>query len=739
MIEKWLRDDIDCKILNKKRLVILDQNAKWKFLIDSACPNLCLLEIKELDSKWEQKQDELFLRYEAEKNHKNDQVVFYVSRDLAQDSFLAEYAKTGGCIELSTEWVRNILHKKTALQISLTDDELYTACQLGIEKDLNWWKRIIQRIENLLSLDEDILDFMDNPNGFMSRKTAAVKELYIQEFCKFLGQPVQTKPFNTFASEIAKHIFNGILLGSISEREYSIYCKWLDSREHEVAFKKYLKEFHFDRNIDIEKVNDNHCFSIIDKMYLDKLVENINDRNVVDKILEKIKSRLKYSKSNPYVAGWWQDVSNVMEFSMTSHGESLDDISKYYTFQFSSVDRSMRRIFSYWIGHKEIVKPLQEHYERMNQELLKIWFDHYGEYKETQKGYLVNLIKNTTKKIAIIVGDGVRYEVANSVASRLSTDIKIDKKLMYAGLPSETEHNMSALYTSDGTVIAEKKERERILSEESGKEITYMQLEDVNETTDCEIIVLTYKDIDDAGEKMQQNMLRLMEEFENILVEKIQILLHLGYKEVHLVTDHGFVLTGILEESDKIPTGDINGEKKVSERYIRSVDKQTSDKYISVKEPYENYNYVNFAKNSRPFASSGKYGYSHGGFTPQEVVIPNFIFTYDKVNQLDISITNKKDLIDCTGDIITVKFKARVDEVNVLSMMRRIRVVLYNGNNVVDKSSILSVNPGTNDKVDLSFSGAEEGVVVIVDEDTKDQLDKAIVKKSQMRDLGGLF
>ena len=32
-----------------------------------------------------------------------------------------------------------------------------------------------------------------------------------------------------------------------------------------------------------------------------------------------------------------------------------------------------------------------------------------------------------------------------------------------------------------------------------------------------------------------------------------------------------------------------------------------------------------------------------------------------------------------------------------------------------------------------------EGVVVIIDEDTKDQLDKAKVTKSQMRDLGGLF
>lgn len=120
--------------------------------------------------------------------------------------------------------------------------------------------------------------------------------------------------------------------------------------------------------------------------------------------------------------------------------------------------------------------------------------------------YLVNLIKNTSKKIAIIVGDGVRYEVADSVASRVASDISVDKKFMYAGLPSETEHNMSALYTTDGEIIAEKKEREKKLSDETGKDITYMQLDEVNGTTDGEILVLTYKDIDDAGEKMQQGI-----------------------------------------------------------------------------------------------------------------------------------------------------------------------------------------------------------------------------------------
>lgn len=738
MIEKWLRNEIDKKICNSNRIVILDQSSRWKFLVDAACTDICLYSIKDYSSKWQQKQDELFLRHEIEKNHKNDQVVIYVSRELAADSFLIEYAKTGGCIELTTEWVRDVLLKETSLQVSLTDDELYTACQLGIFKNINWWKKVVQKIEGLLSIENDILDFFDNPNGFLESKTPAVKNLYIQEFCKLLQQPVQDKPADTFASEIARHIFTGILEGNISEKEYVIYCKWIDSRNHESSFKKYLGEYQLPSTIDIDKVKDNHCFDVIDKKYLTKLVENINNASEVKNILDKIKKRLKFKKSNPYIAKWWQDIADIMDFTVVCNDASIDGIGRYYTVEFSKTDRSMRRILTYLKADINIVKPIQECYERMNQDLLKSWFDHYGEYQESQKGYLVNLIKNTSKKIAIIVGDGVRYEVADSVASRVASDISVDKKFMYAGLPSETEHNMSALYTTDGEIIAEKKEREKKLSDETGKDITYMQLDEVNGTTDGEMLVLTYKDIDDAGEKMQQGMLRLVDEFEDILVEKIQLLLHLGYKEVHLVTDHGFVLTGILEESDKIPTDDISGGKEVSERYIRSVDEQSVSKYISIEEHYENYNYVNFAKSSRPFVSTGKYGYSHGGFTPQEVVIPNFVFTYNKQNQMDVDITNKKDLIDIAGNILTVKFSSG-EAKDVLSYQRKVRVLLYVGDKIVDKSSIISISPGSQEKVELSLDSATEGVVVIIDEDTKDQLDKAKVTKSQMRDLGGLF
>ena len=147
---------------------------------------------------------------------------------------------------------------------------------------------------------------------------------------------------------------------------------------------------------------------------------------------------------------------------------------------------------------------------------------------------------------------------------------------------------------------------------------------------------------------------------------------------------------------------------------------------------------MNFAKSSRPFVSTGKYGYSHGGFTPQEVVIPNFVFTYNKQNQMDVDITNKKDLIDIAGNILTVKFSSG-EAKDVLSYQRKARVLLYVGDKIVDKSSIISISPGSQEKVELSLDSATEGVVVIIDEDTKDQLDKAKVTKSQMRDLGGLF
>ncbi len=119
---------------------------------------------------------------------------------------------------------------------------------------------------------------------------------------------------------------------------------------------------------------------------------------------------------------------------------------------------------------------------------------------------------------------------------------------------------------------------------------------------------------------------------------------------------------------------------------------------ISIPEPYGEYKYVNFAKSFRPFCSTGKYGYSHGGFTPQEVVIPNFVFTYESTNQLEITITNRSDLHDVAGGIVSIKISSANEAIDVMSAQRRVRIILYVGNNVVDKSSILTFSPGSSTK-----------------------------------------
>jgi len=74
-----------------------------------------------------------------------------------------------------------------------------------------------------------------------------------------------------------------------------------------------------------------------------------------------------------------------------------------------------------------------------------------------------------------------------------------------------------------------------------------LDLEALTHGIKADYLVLTYKDIDDAGEKLQHGALKLIGEFEKVLQDKIMLLMNMGFREVHLTTDHGFVLTGLLD------------------------------------------------------------------------------------------------------------------------------------------------------------------------------------------------
>ena len=132
-------------------------------------------------------------------------------------------------------------------------------------------------------------------------------------------------------------------------------------------------------------------------------------------------------------------------------------------------------------------------------------------------------------------------------------------------------------------------------------------------------------------------------------------------------------------------------------------------------------------------------GLGAGGLCPDVVVIPNFVFTYERANQLAITIVNKEELREVAGDVVCVRISSGDEAVDVLSFQRRVRIVMYSDGREIDKSSILTLRPGQQERVELAMNGVDEAVTVVMDEDTKDQLDKAVASKLQMRDLGGLL
>jgi hypothetical protein len=746
MTDNWIIQDIEKQIAQRNRMVIIDPSGECAYLLPHIeKKHYTILKTDAANKEeWQRIKEELMLRYEAESKYKNEKVIFYVTRPKDELSFLFDYCFTHGCVDLSNpvEWLRKKLFATTGHQITLDNPMLLTAAKLGIGKDIAWWKKILQNLEELVSIEDELVPFLSSPNAFFKDKEADVKRLFEEKLFDLIGQPHRKVPSKTLATEVVNHLFTRLVNNDISPELLRIYHKWLDSNTYFKALQEYIDAFKIDPQLNNWNVHPDHCFTAIDKKQLQEIAANLRDRSYVTEKFQKLHHRIKSRKAANFVPQWWADVVTLFEFDNKplAHCNSLDKVTNFYTTSFYKLDRAIRNIYTSFLQEDSIVRPLQEHYDSLNHELLQHWFDCSSAYQSNQQGYLPKLITQAKPGVAIIVGDGVRYEIAAFIASQLENKCKVSLDTMYADMPSETEHNMSALYVGNNQVLPIHKDREKKLTAITGKDITYLNLEALHYGIKADYLVLTYKDIDSAGEKLQMGAIKLFSEFENVLTEKISLLLNMGYHQVHLVTDHGFVLTGLLDEADKIDPITA-GKKEVHERFVRTLDKQTDKDWIPFERPYGEFNYVYAAKSHRPFKSKGVYGFSHGGFTPQEIIIPNFVFSKEAAatKGLEITILNKKELSEVTGELFGLKIQSTAKVDDLFSASRKIQVLLYANNITYSSSNIITMDSGATQSFDFSFGGNSEIIAVVVDANNQEQIDSVKIKKSNARDLGGLL
>jgi len=431
----------------------------------------------------------------------------------------------------------------------------------------------------------------------------------------------------------------------------------------------------------------------------------------------------------------------TFDFSQINGLQTLEDTIRFYTDAFYRLDAAVRRLYSEFLNENEIIQPFQEYYNRILIQFLDKWFVCFKDYSENQTELLDELITSQTK-CAVIVGDGISYDIARDVSEQIGSRYKVDNGYRLADLPSTTENNMTRIYIGSAKVEPVQKKREQCLVEKYGDDIRFAKLEEVSYTSEpSQFLICTYRDIDNIAEKMQQGALKFMSQMVDELAEKIDQLMKCGYQKVYLTSDHGFVLTGKLAESDKVEF-DFKGDVEKNERYVRAAEKQdVSNWLVEIDQKSDGFDYIYFHKSNNPFKTPGLYGYAHGGISPQELVVP-FICIESKgpdIKKLDVVIANKENLQAVVGDIFEISLKAGISKEGMFSMQRKVEILFLSSGKQVNKSDIISLKPEEVVKKEYSFDGRNELDAIVIDAETKETIDRATIKQETIRDTGGLL
>ncbi len=741
MIDTWLKKDLECIFETHPIVVLIDESGDAHFL-------LRLLEQAYTVYCANSDLEELHVKYLLEREQPSAKKYLIYTRT-AKDKlkFIREYCETHGCLDIRylQNYIKDKVHQTLNLNINLPLVDLISAAKKSVGEDKNYWFRLCHGGE-IFDLTKDLLPFIHDPIAFEADKyDAQLRETFYRKVNDLLKQDYIQKPAQTLATEVVNTLLTGLASGKPQPILLAVYIDWLDSVSYRDSFANYLNNYSLPVDIDIWAVNDSHPFRLVDEHWLKSIAEHLNNKDLLAKDLVRLTLRNQSKQVKALGITFWGDVKVLLEFDPQNiaYLSSFSECVEFYNKHFYQLDTAIRNLYTEFLHKPELLAPFQSYYQQLVAIFLDKWFKYFADYKEQQTGILQHLIDQNNVKTAVIVGDGVAYEMACLVAAKVNNGFKVTKNTLLADIPSETENNMSRIYMANGVTEKVQSHREKYLRDQNPQTaIDFIKLDEVNEEPlSSQYLICTYKDIDNMGEKLQHKALKYFPETIDYFAKKIRTLLNSGYLKVYLITDHGFVLTGILTEADKISVT-LNGVAEKAERYIRAAEQQSAlvGRYIEAKKKYGDLNYLYFSTTLNPFKTPGVYGFSHGGVAPQELITPYFCWEQTEASApaLTVTIQNKDDLKSVTGELYQVKIKA-ASGADIFTLNRKVYLVFFSQKVQVNKSDVFTLQQNELIAKEFTFDGNTEIEVHLLDAHTKAQLDKVIIKQNKDRDLGGLF
>lgn len=277
-------------------------------------------------------------------------------------------------------------------------------------------------------------------------------------------------------------------------------------------------------------------------------------------------------------------------------------------------------------------------------------FDYHQIHCDKQYNFFAHKIEPLKQKVAVIISDGLRYEVATELLRELHKDDKNISKIDFqlASLPSETSFGMANLlpgknFTYDGEEIKIDREkvadligRNKVLKNKSAdyKAVSFETVRDGIKQENRELfkadVVYIYHDvIDKEGHKgIERNAFKAAQDTISELASMVKrIQGGYGVKRVIITADHGFLYNDCdIEEVDKNTIAECSIIDSGARHAITSEDVAIESGYqialfktTKYNEPFR----VLIPDSVNRFKKPGsRYHYTHGGGSLQELIVP---------------------------------------------------------------------------------------------------------------------
>lgn len=368
----------------------------------------------------------------------------------------------------------------------------------------------------------------------------------------------------------------------------------------------------------------------------------------------------------------------------------------------------------------------EDHTDKLNREWLKCLNQFDFDYSKIpitkQFDFYKNEIEPLSQKVAVLISDALRYEVANELLSELHGDVKNTAKInhMIASIPSKTNIGMAQLLPS-GNLVYNNGEitnssisteglqnRNTILQKAKADSLAVQYSEIINNSKEenREIfknsVVYIYHDIIDSTGDKRASERRTFDVVPEAIdeIKRLVKSLHATFNvaKVLITSDHGFLYNDrSIEEKDLESISEPNA-LKTHNRYFISATK--SEQILSYSIPlakttaFKDDVFVTIPFSVNRYLKQGVgHQFVHGGGSLQEVVVPIIESTRkreDVVTKVRPSLINKGDL-KVVSNVLRINL---LQEMKVSRMEKELIIStgLYNNNILVSNEMISNLN-----------------------------------------------